>query len=87
MLRLTAHSETQGRLAEIRSAGFDFVRINIDPTPLFYATDAGLAKHLKHIKFAVRTSLEAGLNVALDIHVSELIRREGSAPSPGNWHP
>ena len=58
---------TQGRLAEISSAGFDFIRININPAPLFAATDDALARHLDHIRFAVSTSLEAGLDVVLDI--------------------
>jgi len=61
----------RGRLDEIRRAGFDFLRINIDPSPIFAAGPREIEKRVAEINFAVSSSLESGLKVVLDVHVSE----------------
>lgn len=61
----------RGRLDEIRRAGFDFLRISIDPGPIFSAGSQDIEKRLKEIDFAVSSSLQSGLKVVLDVHVSE----------------
>jgi endoglucanase len=59
------------RLNEIQSAGFDFLRINIDPGPLFDSDDESLRQRLSELKQAIDASLAAGLGVVLDVHFSQ----------------
>lgn len=64
---------TNGRLGEIRRAGLDFVRIAIDPGPIFEAgsqkIEKKIEKRLADINYAVSSSLRSGLKVLVDIHV------------------
>ena len=60
-----------GRLLELRQAGFDFIRLNIDPGPLLAADPTGLDRLISEIDFALTSTLAAGLKVVLDIHPSD----------------
>jgi hypothetical protein len=61
----------RGRLAELKGAGFDFIRININPAPLFAAQPEAFARLLGEIDQATRSAVEAGLGVMLDLHIAE----------------
>ncbi len=63
------HEMTNGRLDEIRRAGFDFLRIAIDPGPIFAAGSQEIEKRLADINYAVSSSLQSGLKVVVDVHV------------------
>jgi endoglucanase len=58
-------------LKELTDAGFDFVRITIDPGPLLAAEPAFLETRVSAIIQAVEHTLAAGLKVIVDIHPSE----------------
>jgi endoglucanase len=62
---------TDARLAYLRQAGFDHVRIAFDPTPaLAAASPFALAAVLAVAKHAIEATLRAGLMVILDLHVA-----------------
>ncbi len=61
----------RARLDELRGAGFDFLRINIDPGPLFDAKGPEFDNRLNEIKEAVAAALAAGLGAIVDFHFSE----------------
>ena len=60
----------RSRLDEIREAGFDFIRLVIDPGPLLESEGEGIDKHLSKVKAAIESTLGANLRVLVDIHVS-----------------
>jgi hypothetical protein len=59
------------RLKEIKLAGFDFLRIAIEPGPLFEAEGDLFDERISEIKEAIDSSLGAGLAVIVDMHFSE----------------
>lgn len=61
----------QGRLDELKRAGFDFIRININPGPLLATTGRERERLLAEIDEAVATTLAAGLSVLVDLHPTE----------------
>jgi endoglucanase len=71
-------SHTTGRdLALIKSAGFDHVRLSIEPAPLI---DAGAherlsAAYLQHLDGAIRRIHSHGLAVIVDVHPSSEFKR------------
>lgn len=60
-----------GRLQELRQAGFDFLRLNVNPGPLFAAGPRDFERLVGEIEFAVTSTVANGLKVVLDIHASE----------------
>ena len=58
------------RLREIRQAGFDFLRLNIDPGPMFQANEKELRSLVEKIEVAINSILAADLRVLIDIQVS-----------------
>jgi hypothetical protein len=61
----------RSRLDEIRNVGFDFLRVAVDPGPMMEASGKEFDDRLSDVREAVSTSLQAGLKVVLDIHVSD----------------
>jgi endoglucanase len=61
---------TREKLAEIRGAGFDFLRIGFDPGPLFEADEERKRFLLDDIREAIDVTLAADLKVLLDVHVN-----------------
>jgi len=61
---------TSADIALIKSAGFDHVRLSVNPEPIMQTTeraDHG-AEYLGYLDSAVKMILDAGLSVELDIH-------------------
>ncbi len=58
------------RLVELRQAGFDFLRIAIDPGPLLEADQGRRAQLVGQIEAAVGTTLDNGLAAVVDVHPS-----------------
>jgi endoglucanase len=58
-------------IKELRRAGFDFLRIAVDPGPLFDADPATLERRIREICDAVEQTLAAGMSALVDIHVNE----------------
>lgn len=66
-------------IAALRKAGFDFVRLTIDPVVFLHKPDAKRTKRLlAQVKVSTNLFLSAGLNVIVDLHS---IPR--NAPEPG----
>jgi endoglucanase len=62
-------------LNELADAGFDFIRIPIDPGPLLSADETQLQSRILQITEAVDHALAAGLNVIVDVHPSQVHRQ------------
>lgn len=58
------------RTAALARAGFDFLRIAVDPGPLLDADAATLDRRIDEIKAAVDQTLAAGLKALVDVHPS-----------------
>ena len=56
---------TAGRLASLKSAGFDFVRIQLEPTPFFTSGPSQRGKLIEQVVAAVRRARAAGLATVL----------------------
>jgi hypothetical protein len=61
----------RGRLDELGRAGFDFIRLNIDPGPLLALPEAEREPLFGLIEAAVTSSQAAGLAVLVDLHPTE----------------
>src|SRR5246127_4150696 len=60
---------TSSDIALIKSAGFDHVRLSVNPQPILDASRRGESEqYLGHLDAAVKIILDAGLAVELDIH-------------------
>ncbi|SRR5579871_3172091 len=61
---------TADDIALIKSAGFDHVRLSVNPQPLIDAEERqnGVAEYFGYLDHAVKMILDAGLAVELDIH-------------------
>lgn len=73
---LAAHT-TERDLALIKSAGFDHVRLSVEPAPLI---DTGVpdglsAAYLEHLDRAIRAIHSQGLAVIVDVHPSSEFKR------------
>jgi hypothetical protein len=58
------------RIDELHRAGFDFLRIAVDPGPLLQADAPALRRRLMEISTAVSSTLALGMKVVVDIHPS-----------------
>ena len=58
-----------GRLAELRAQGFDFVRLNVDPSPMFWVTPDEVTPLLDRVVAATRRLQAAGFVVIVDLHL------------------
>lgn len=59
-----------GRLAELKAAGFDHLRITVDPAPLLSATTASFRDRLfRDVRDAARAINDAGLKAIVDLHL------------------
>lgn len=57
-------------LAELRAAGFDFIRMPVDPVPFIAQHSAGQRDRLiREVGEAVDLALDAGLKVIVDLHL------------------
>jgi endoglucanase len=65
------HPLTQNELAVIRHAGFDFVRLTVDPGPFLQFQGAQLDATYEILRQRVQTVLDAGLAVVVDFHPAE----------------
>ncbi len=70
----------KSRLHEIKQAGFDFLRVAIEPGPLFEATGDVFDERISEIRSAIDSSLSEGLGVVLDMHFDESHRLWGRYP-------
>jgi hypothetical protein len=59
----------RGRLDEIKHAGFDFLRLVIDPGPLLQSEGDVFERRISELRGAINSSLAAGLKVLVDVHV------------------
>ena len=61
---------TSSDIALIKSAGFDHVRLSVNPQPMMDAArrQGGTAEYFSYLDAAVKMILDAGLAVELDIH-------------------
>lgn len=61
---------TSADIALIKSAGFDHVRLSVNPQPMFTANhpDAIPQEYLSYLDAAVKMILDQGLSVAIDLH-------------------
>jgi hypothetical protein len=57
------------RLDEIKHAGFDFLRLVIDPGPLLESEGEMFDRRISKLKGAIESSLAAGLKILVDVHV------------------
>ena len=57
-----------GRINELKRAGFDFLRVAVDPGPLLDADTETRARLIGEISAAAENSMSQGLNVVVDIH-------------------
>jgi hypothetical protein len=57
------------RLRDLRAAGFDFVRLNVDPSPLFWVGEAKAAPLIAGVVAATRRLHAAGFSVVVDLHL------------------
>jgi hypothetical protein len=55
-------------LARLRAAGFDFIRLPVDPGPLIAAPDTMRAEALTRLFDFLRTAQQAGFAVIVDLH-------------------
>lgn len=63
-------------LSRLREAGFDFIRLPVDPGPLITASDAARAEALARLFDFLRVAQQAGFAVLVDLH-----------PRPGDFSP
>jgi endoglucanase len=59
---------TEAELARLREAGFDFIRLPIDPGPFLGLPDAVRSAAIDHVFDFVATARKAGFGVVLDLH-------------------
>jgi hypothetical protein len=59
---------SEADFARIKALGFDFVRLSVDPGPLFASDGARRDQALGRLEQAVRSVADAGLKVILDLH-------------------
>ncbi len=61
---------TSADIALIKSAGFDHVRLSVNPQPMFTANhpDAIPQEYLSYLDAAVKMILDQGLSVVVDLH-------------------
>jgi len=76
----------------IRSLGFDFVRLTVDPGPLLAGEGAGRQEALDVVEAGVRQVIDAGLVVVVNLHSNSQVPAYGmdvvnaAATSPGIAH-
>jgi len=73
---------TAGDVALIKSAGFDHVRLSVNPQPIIDAGDhGGSEQYFSYLDAAMKMILDGGLAVELDIHpdsdFKERLKRDG----------
>lgn len=60
---------TPGRMASMRDAGFDHVRLAVDPSPALSATSPSeLSSRLAVVEYAIKKLIDMGFKVILDVH-------------------
>lgn len=64
----TAHVDDR-RLGNLRAEGFDFVRLNVDPSPLFWVGEDRAGPLIDCVVAAVRRLQAAGFTVIVDLHL------------------
>ena len=64
-------------LARIRSLGFDFIRLTVDPGPLLATEGEKRQQALAVLSDATRSALAAGLNVVFNLHANSQVPRYG----------
>jgi endoglucanase len=57
------------KLKALRAQGFDFVRLNVDPSPFFWVGEAGAAPLYDGVLSATRRLHAAGFAVIVDLHI------------------
>ena len=57
------------QLARLRGEGFDFIRLNIDPSPFFWVGEAAAAPLFERVVAATRRLQGAGFAVIVDLHL------------------
>lgn len=57
------------RLARLRAEGFDFVRLNVDPSPFFWVGEAAAGALYERVVAAARRLHGAGFAVIVDLHL------------------
>jgi endoglucanase len=64
----TAHVDDR-RLVNLRAEGFDFVRLNVDPSPLFWVDKDRVGQLTGRVVAAIRRLQAAGFTVIVDLHL------------------
>jgi len=72
------HEISQGQLQSLRAAGFDFIRLPVDPGPLLSADPDRRREAFDQISDFLAAAMQAGLAVIVDLH---------PLPQSRNWSP
>ncbi|WP_237154720.1 cellulase family glycosylhydrolase [Oryzibacter oryziterrae] len=60
---------SDAQLTALRAQGFDFVRVNVDPSPMFWVGESGADALIERVIAATQRLQAAGFTVIVDLHL------------------